>query len=293
MKKKRRNPLRHNLSFFRDIKKRLSERKNVSASFEAESLIRHFGKMDRLQFFAGERSLSGKAKKEIQKAVKKRLAGEPLGYVLKKIEFYGYVFYVSPDTLIPRPETEILVEETCNILKSLDLNKPQILDIGTGSGCISISLTIQRPDCKMTALDVSSKALRIARKNLDLHGLGKKISLFKSDLFSLFGKQRKNYWDVIVSNPPYIDSEDFRSLSKEVLAEPHLALDGGKKGLEIIYKILDQAPYYLTERGHLLMEIGDGQSKRIAKKISQDGIFKEFRFVKDYTGTDRVLIARK
>lgn len=293
MRKKRRNPLRHNLSFFREIKKRLSERRNISASFEAESLIRHYAKMNRMELFAGERAVSDKAKKQIQKAVKKRLKGEPLAYVLKKIEFYGYVFYVSPDTLIPRPETELLVDECVNLLKLKELNGAKILDIGTGSGCIAISLTIQRPDCKMTALDLSSKALKIARKNVDLHKLGQKIDLLKSDLFAVFENKRKNYWDVIVSNPPYIDSEDFRSLSKEVLAEPCLALDGGRRGLEIIFKILDQAPQYLKRGGHLFMEIGDGQARAITKKILQDGIFKDLRFVKDYTGTERVLIVRK
>ena len=145
----------------------------------------------------------------------------------------------------------------------------------------------------MTALDISSKALKTARKNINFYQLGKKVRLIKSDLFSAFGNKKKAFWDLVISNPPYVPSEDFGGLSKEVLSEPRVALNGGPKGLSVLTRILDEAPYFMKEKGWLLMEIGDGQAGPLAEKIAQEKKFSKTRFVKDLNGIDRVLIAQK
>ena len=297
-----------NISFLKSVEKRLKESRIPSAASEAEQLVRHFSGMSRLDFFTGQKTVTPRTRKFIQVALKTRLEGQPLSYILEEAEFFGLKFFVNQHTLIPRPETEILVEEGLKILDEIprrslkrpprddrDASEPiiNVLDIGAGSGCIAISLTMHKTDCRMTALDVSSKALKMARKNVKFNGLGQKIKLIKSNLFGAFGRDKKSSFDLIISNPPYVQEEDFRILSREVLSEPRLALDGGPQGLLIIEAILDQAPYFLKSNGWLLMEIGDGQAETLAKKILKENRFLNLRFVKDLNGIERVLVAQK
>ncbi len=294
--RKPRNFLRDNLLYLKEVEKCLKKKKIRSAPSEAENLLRHFGKMSRVDFYTGEKPVAAKARKAVRKALKERVKGTPLPYLVKKTEFFGRFFYVSKDTLIPRPETEILVEETLKILgifHPAGSGEPKILELGTGSGCVALSLTIQRPDSRMTALDISPKALSVARKNMEFHGLRKKIKWVESDLFSFFGEKEKSHWDVIVSNPPYVPTEDFPTLSKEVRSEPRIALDGGVKGLKVILALLEKSPYFLKKEGWLLLEIGKGHSQILARKLFKGGIFKNFLFVKDPAGIERVLIAQK
>ena len=189
---KRRNFSRENLLILKKVEKKLKNKKIRSASAEAETLLRHFGKMSRLDFFAGEKTLPVRARKSVQKALKERAKGVPLSYLLKTAYFLGLKFYVNKETLIPRPETEILADEALKILDHfypLGGINPKILDIGTGTGCLAVSLTIQRPDSRMTALDVSPKTLSVARKNLEFHGLTKKVRLVESDLFAFLDRK--------------------------------------------------------------------------------------------------------
>ena len=280
-----------NIYFLKSVEERLKRSRVPAASSEAEQLVRHFSGIDRLDFFTGKKAVTSRAKRSVESALRLRLKGKPLSYVLKEAEFFGFKFFVSADTLIPRPETEVLAEEALRVLEKRIT--PEILDIGTGTGCLAVSLTIQRTDCRMTALDVSSKALKIARKNINFHGLSQKVNLVKSDLFSHFGPEKKNFWDLIVTNPPYVASEDFPGLSKEVFSEPRLALDGGPKGFSVIDAILEKAPYYLKVGGRLLMEIGDGQAPALKKKILKDKRFSNLYFAKDLNGIDRVLAVQK
>ena len=306
-----------NISFLRSVERRLKQSHVPSAAVEAERLVRHFSRLDRLDFFTGQKPVTLRARKSVEAALKARLSGKPLAYILKEADFFGLKFFVSPDVLTPRPETEILIEEA---LKSIPVRPPlkpaikasagpsaifggrrrmtatqttEVLDLGTGCGCIAVSLTIQRPDCRMTALELSTKALKIARKNINSNGLEKKINLLKSDLFSVFGREKKAFFDLIVTNPPYVAAEDFSKLSKEVLSEPRLALDGGPKGLLLIHAILERAPYFMKPGAWLLMEIGKGQSKSLAKRITRDERFTNLKFTKDLNGIDRVLAVQK
>jgi release factor glutamine methyltransferase len=294
--------LKANIQFLKNIEERLARAEVLSPSAEAERLVRHFGRMDRVEFFTGERPLAPDARRSVEKALRARLAGEPLSYLLKEADFYGHRFYVTPDTLIPRPETEILVEKALSILNEhfdprqkrsgMTATPPEILDIGTGSGCVAVSLTLARPDCRMTALDISVKALQTARKNVDFYGLGNRIGLVRSDLFGAFEGGRRGFWDMIVSNPPYVPEEDLPGLSREVLSEPRVALDGGPGGLSVLERILGEAPAYLKEKGWLLMEIGQGQAGPLARRIADGGVYKNSSFVKDHAGIERVLVAQ-
>ena len=291
-----------NILFLKSVERRLKNSGVISAASEAEQLVRHFSGMSRLDFFTGQKTVTPRTRKSIQAALKTRLEGQPLSYILKEAEFFGLKFFVNEHTLIPRPETEILVEEALKFIpdhpplerrRMMAMQPTEILDLGTGCGCIAISLTMHRTDCRMTALDVSCEALKMARKNIKFNGLDKKVKLIKSNLFAAFGRDKKNLFDLIISNPPYVPEEDFRTLSREVLSEPRLALDGGPQGLLILEAILDQAPYFLKDNGWLLMEIGDGQAKTLAKKILKENRFLNLRFVKDLNGVDRILVAQK
>ena len=284
-----------NISFLKKIEKTLRDKKIPSSAVEAERLVLHFMRSSRVDFFTGEKTISEAQKKKVEKALKDRLSGIPLAYLTGVAGFWGMDFQVNHHTLIPRPETELLVEETLKRLQipvSAGMTAPKILEMGAGSGCVAVSLTMQRPDCRMTALDVSLEALKIARKNARFHGVEKRISFFQSDLFSVFTFGKRAFWDVIVSNPPYIPTSDYNHLPREVRREPRLALDGGRGGLRIIESILEKAPYYLKEGGFLLMEIGKGQARAVRKKAAATGFYRDMEFVKDYAGIDRIFVAR-
>ena len=260
---------------------------------EAEIVFCHFGRMSRLDLYSGQKKLSPKAMQAAARVLKKRAQGIPLAYLLGEAPFYGRSFKVSPDVLIPRPETERLVEETLHILKAhYSGEKAAILDLGTGSGCIAASLTLEGAPCRMTALDASKKALVVARKNFKLFGLDKKIRCIESRLFGSF-RNKKALWDVLVSNPPYIPKRVIPSLSPEVRREPSLALDGGVDGLDVIEAILQEAPKFLKQRGWLLMEIGDNQAKVLERRWAKRPEYEKFYFEKDLNGIERILIARK
>ena len=296
---------RANLLYLKNTMERLvRSRVSPRAAFlEAQALVTHYGRMNRLDFITGRRGLTPGAKKSIARAVSSRRGGKPLSYVLRKAEFLGHSFFVTPDTLIPRMETEVLAEEALRVMRSLDslrslgttarqprVRPLEILDIGTGCGCLAVGLTIARPDCRMTALDISREALEVARRNIRSHGLAGKIKLVQSDLFGAFGSEDKGRWDMIVSNPPYVREGEIPSLSREVRSEPRLALNGGRDGERVVRTLLEKAPYFLKKDGWLLVEIGDGQSKRLARWIAKRNDFRNLRFVKDMPGRDRVLV---
>lgn len=259
------------------------------ARHEMEQILCYYGRMDRLQLYTRDRKISPAAQRRIDRAVQKRRLGVPLGYILGLAPFYGRDFLVNPDVLIPRPETERLVEETLKVLHgALRGKKASVLDLGTGSGCIAASLTLEGPPCRMAALDVSKKALAVARKNFKRLGLGKKIKVVESALFGRYSGKRA-LWDVIVSNPPYIPRRDRRSLPREVLKEPALALFGGADGLSVLEALLEAAPRYLKPGGWLLAEIGAGQSKKLSKWRRR---YASLVFEKDLNGIERILVAQ-
>lgn len=214
----------------------------------------------------------------------------PLQYIIGKEKFFGLDFLVNEDVFIPRPETEVLVETTLEIVKGTrhETQDTRILDLCTGSGCIAIALTKNALNCKILASDVSDKALEIAKENAILNGVYDKGSFIKSDLF----KNIDGKFDIIVSNPPYIARAEFESIQKEVLREPRLALDGGEDGLSFYRRIFDEAPLYLKRGGYCMVEIGYGQREAVREIMERQGNFKVIDVRKDQYGIDRVITAK-
>lgn len=219
--------------------------------------------------------------KQIMDAVEKRLKHIPLAYIFGKTSFYGYDFNVNKNVLIPRMDTEVLIEKLV-----LDINlmaeKPSVLDIGTGSGAIAIVVQ-KETGAKVTAVDISPKALDIAKRNAEKNDADIKFVL--SDLFgNVEGK-----FDFVVSNPPYIETDVVKGLDKEVVNnEPILALDGGVDGLDYYRRIVKEAPKYLNKSGKLYFEIGYNQAESVSELMQKD--FKNIQVFKDYGNNDRVVV---
>jgi release factor glutamine methyltransferase len=200
--------------------------------------------------------------------VVRRAAGEPLQYIVGKQEFYNLEFEVNRDVLIPRPETEILVETAIEILEKQ--KNHNFCDIGTGTGCIAIAILKNLPAASAVAVDVSRKALKVAAGNARKHFVADRLILEKSDVFSAFDSKPSDF-SLIVSNPPYVSETDSQFLPREVKDfEPHTALFSGADGLDVIKKLLCNAPQHLIKGGYLLFEIGYGQSETIIKLIDKN-----------------------
>lgn len=230
-----------------------------------------------------ELEIPSEKENEIKDIVTRRKKREPLQYILGSWNFMGLDFYVEPEVLIPRPDTEILVE--C-ALKELH-DGMRILDLCTGTGCVVLSLLNYSNGCTGVGIDISDHAIELAKKNATRLGLDipEKLSIIKSDLYE---KVDGNF-DIIVSNPPYIDTAVIATLEAEVKDyEPHLALDGGEDGLDIVRRIVDNAMEYLTPGGFLMMEIGADQGERTCQIMTEAG-FTEVECVKDLAGLDRVV----
>ena len=224
---------------------------------------------------------------KFKKLILRRKKKEPIAHILKIKEFWRYNFRINNDVLIPRPETEIIVSE---ILKVINLNSTKnILDIGTGSGCILISIINERPRCKGTAIDVSKKALKVALFNAKMHQLQNKIQFINIDV----DKFNLNIYDFIVSNPPYISSIDLKRLDDSVrLYEPHKALSAGTDGLNIIRKIILKSRKLLKVNGKLIIEIGNTHEFYTKYFLKKNGFYVN-KICKDIQSLPRVIISTK
>ena len=217
--------------------------------------------------------------------IEKLANGVPLQHITHTQEFMKMDFWVNENVLIPRPDTEILVEEVIEIAKKMD--KPKILDLCTGSGAIAISIAKNVPSAEVSAIDISEKALEVARKNAqNLHA---KVKFKQSNLFNNVSKIK---FDIIVSNPPYIKKEDIKLLSSEVRKEPEIALDGGYDGLDFYRKIANQAIEYLKFGSYLCFEIGYDQKEDVTEIIKDAKHYRDTYCKKDLFGNDRIIITK-
>ena len=224
---------------------------------------------------------------EYIKNLKRLISGEPLQYITGIQEFMKLKFLVTKDVLIPQPDTEILVEEVLKIVTKID--NPIILDLCTGSGAIAISIAKYAPNVKIVATDISIKALDIAKQNAKLNGVANNIEFIQSNLFD---KIKDAKFDIIVSNPPYIQTEEIVSLPKDVQEEPKIALDGGKDGLDFYRKISKEGYKYLNRQGYLALEIGYNQKENVKKIINEQKRYVETYSKKDLCQNDRIIITR-
>ena len=219
--------------------------------------------------------------------VERRKKREPIAYILKRKDFWKSTFYVDRNVLIPRPDTEILIEEIlCNYNKNQKLS---VLDIGTGSGCIIISILKDRPNFKGTAIDVCRKALNVAKYNAKIHQLENRIKFYKSSVDNFF----KGKYDLIISNPPYINKFYLKYLEKDVICfEPNLALEGGIDGFSILERVIKKSSRLLKIGGKLVLEIGFDQKLKVSELLKKEKYFVN-KITKDYGNKDRCIICTK
>ena len=258
--------------------------KREDAYILSKMLAKHFLKVDDTYLIAnGDEEVKPFIFDFFQSAIQLLDNGMTIQYITNKQEFMGLSFYVDENVLIPQPDTEILVEEVLNKINKQD----KILDLCTGSGAIGISLAKNTENVKIYMSDISEKALEIAQRNINKNKVEEKCELVTSDMFeNIYSK-----YDIIVSNPPYIESEEIKILPKEVRNEPIIALDGGFDGLDFYRIIANEAYKYLKEDGILALEIGYNQKEKVIDLLNKTGKYKDIYCKKDLGGNDRVVIA--
>ena len=250
---------------------------------EAEILLRHVLKIDRATMFSNlENILDSKQENDIAELVQRRLANEPLSYITGTREFYSLDFQITSAVLIPRQETDTLVDEVIKIAKE---NPLKIVDVGTGSGAIAIALAVNLPLAKIIATDISVDALHVAESNTKMNEVFSRINLKQGNLLDVLDEKV----DVIVSNPPYIPSNQIEHLQPEVKKEPHIALDGGSDGLEYIRKLIGNCLEKLNNNGHILIEIDPSQSEEVLEIADTHFPDAITAIIKDLSQDNRVL----
>lgn len=254
---------------------------------DVETLLQKVLGVDRLYILLNlERVLSEDEEQLFNKFINERLNNRPIAYIVGNREFMGLDFFVKEGVLIPRPDTEVLVEEVIELAKKKGAKN--ILDIGTGSGAITVSLAKYLENVKVTSVDISDIALEIGKRNAISNEVDDRINFVKSDLFTNIDKETK--FDIIVSNPPYIKREVIDTLDKQVKDyEPYNALEGGVDGLDFYRAITKQAKEYLKKGGILAYEVGHDQSKDVSKLMEMDG-YTNIYTLKDLQQIDRVVI---
>ena len=254
----------------------------IDARWMAEDVL-HMTRTDLK--FEGEREVGPIAHARLDAMLRRRAAGEPVQYILQSADFMGLKFYVDRRVLIPRQDTETLVEAALIAIAALP--RPEVLDLCTGSGCIGLSLKNLAPRARVTLTDVSREALEVAHKNAGLNGA--EVTLRHGDLYRAVGRER---FDLIVSNPPYIPHGDMAALQREVQHEPALALDGGRDGLDFYRRISAEAPAHLNPGGSIYLEVGIGEAEAVLALLRADLQCADSGVIKDLNGIDRVVFAR-
>ncbi|MDR0495633.1 MAG: peptide chain release factor N(5)-glutamine methyltransferase [Treponema sp.] len=259
-----------------------------NAQLDASLLLAGLLNMSRSSLVAAaSRPLAEESLAAFNSLIKRRLAGECVAYITGKKEFYGLEFLVNPSVLVPRPDTETLVEAALQKLKNE--NQPlRVLDLCTGSGAIAVALKHEMPELEVWAADISAAALETARTNAARLLTAGKVHFCHGDLFDALNRGMENSFHIIISNPPYIPGAAIAGLSPEVRMEPILALDGGNDGLDVIKRIVSQAPQFLCPGGSLLLEADPRQIDRIGA-LFQQADFTGIQAYKDLSGKERVI----
>ncbi|OEG62503.1 MAG: protein-(glutamine-N5) methyltransferase, release factor-specific [Halanaerobium sp. MDAL1] len=268
----------------------LAERGIESSRLDAEVLMADLLDMERINLYVKyDYPLKSTEINSYREMIKKRAQHIPVAYITEKKEFMSLEFTVREGILIPRPDTENLVEAVIEYCRNKELDKPQIIDVGTGSGAIAVSLAHYLEDSKVVGVDLSAQALKVARENMEKHELSERMSILKSDLLAEFIKREIKGIDIIVSNPPYISEAEMEELSPEVKKEPETALKAGKDGLDYYRRLIPEAEKVLKEGGSLFLEIGYRQAEAVSELFG-DG-WKDVEVKKDYSENDRIVSA--
>jgi release factor glutamine methyltransferase len=265
--------------------KKLRQKKIESFRLDSELLLSKILNKKREKILINlDQKISKKNFFMYRRLIQRRSKNEPIAYIMEEKEFWSKNFFVNRDTLIPRPETELMVEEIIEIFKKKRIS---ILDIGTGSGCILISLLSELSNSKGVGIDISKKALIVAKKNSDKHKILSNIKFLNKSLDAKFNEK----FDLIVSNPPYIKSSEIKNLREDIKKyEPRIALDGGNDGLDLIKKVIYKTKYNLKAKGKLALEIGNEQHKKVSEILIKNN-FKIEKIIKDYKDNVRCIIS--
>jgi release factor glutamine methyltransferase len=257
---------------------------------DAEILLAHARGCRRIELYTRfDEVLSERERSAMRDLVRRRAQSEPVAYLVGHREFFSLDFQVTPAVLIPRPDTETLVVELLDVAKPL--SAPRILDVGTGSGCIAIAAAVNHPTAQITATDANDAALAVARENALQHRVVERIAFRSGDVFAPV--EQDEPFDIVVSNPPYIAEHEKETLQNDVRKyEPHEALISGPSGLEVLFRLIDEAPRHLAPAGTLMLEISPEQSKAVAGRMDSSGRFEDIRVVKDLPGLARVVRGR-
>ena len=235
--------------------------------------------------------LSEELQAKFQRLIARRTAGEPVQYITGHQQFFGLEFEVTPDVLIPRPETELIVEETIRLVEEGKISAPIIIDVGTGSGCIAVTLARELEDAQISACDISETALTVARRNAAKHDLADRVRFLNSDLLSAFPETELA--DFILSNPPYVAANELPTLQREVRDwEPHTALTDHADGLSLYRRLLKESPSRLKPGGYLICELGYTQSEAVSAMADSE-VWESPRLLDDLQAIPRTLVLRK
>lgn len=292
-------------------RKYLNQHEIQDAGMIVRILLSHILQIKKEQLIIYQEEITTQEQETYRQALKKIIEGKPLQYIINHQEFMGLDFYVDENVLIPQPDTEVLVEETIKesinkiekIIQSSETEKQTnntitILDLCTGSGAIAVSLAKRLPEIidkmkinntiqiKMYATDISKKAIEIARRNAEFHQV--QIHFIESDLFENITEK----FDMIVSNPPYIETDCIENLSRQVQNEPHIALDGGKDGLDFYRIIINESDKYLKQDGIILLEIGYNQKDSVIQLLKENKKYESIEGIQDLSKNDRVIKAK-
>ena len=261
----------------------------ADARREASSLLAHIVEKDRTFLIShAEDRLDDRFVREFEAAIQRRATGEPAQYITGVQDFYGRSFRVTPAVLIPRPETELLVEAALQVM-----NENAVLcDVGTGSGCVAVTLLCERADARAVAVDISEAALLVAAQNAHMQGVERRIEVKVSDCFAALDSSTDRF-DLIVSNPPYVSASALPGLQREVRDhEPLVALSPGDDGLSVIRRLLTNAPDFLRGRGHLLMEIGFDQGEKV-RQLVDERVWTLRDILPDLQSIPRIIVLQK
>lgn len=266
---------------------------NEAPRLDAEVLLAESLRCKRIELYTRFDEVPAETVRNAFKAlVKKRGDGVPVAYLVGRKEFYSLEFAVEEGVLIPRPETELLVVTALDRIKEHGMTEPMIADVGTGTGAIAVSIAMRAEGAKVIAIDVSPQAVALANKNAETHGVSDRVYATESDLFAKLKASRT--FDLILSNPPYVTTNELIDLEPTVRDhEPHLALDGGPEGTDVIERLLAEAPARLNEGGELLIEISPMIADRVEQLVREAAGLDFVGFAKDLAGHIRVAQAKR